>query len=234
MKQLRAGLNVRNKLLVTSVSQDGVPAGVAPDVASAIAARLGAAISYLLYPSPVALAGAADRDEWDIGMLAADPAREDTIAFTAPYARIASCYLVTESRGFTTAADVDQPDVRIAVPGGAAYALWLERNLRHARLISVDDLRAAHALFRRGEADVVAGLRPQLLELPEAPGQRILDEPFTSAAQAVGVPRAKQDAVTALEAIVESLKADGFVAQSIERHGARGLDAVPPSAPATA
>ena len=39
-----------------------------------------------------------------------------------------------------TIAEVDAPGVRIAVAGRSAYGLWLDRNIRHAKLVRADGL----------------------------------------------------------------------------------------------
>ena len=71
----------------------------------------------------------ADGHRWDIGNIGADPARADHIAFTAPYCEIDSTYLVRGDSPIVTLADVDRPGVRIVTKEGAAYTLWLERNI---------------------------------------------------------------------------------------------------------
>ena len=49
---LRAGINMGNFLLVTGRSGNGDPAGVSPDMARAIADRLGVPVHYVPYPRP--------------------------------------------------------------------------------------------------------------------------------------------------------------------------------------
>ena len=93
---LRAAINLSNFLLVTGTAPSGDPAGVAPDMAAAIAEKLGVALSYLTYPSPGALADAAGDGVWDIGLIAAEPARAETIAFTPAYVEIEASYMVPE------------------------------------------------------------------------------------------------------------------------------------------
>ena len=91
---LRAGINLANFLLVTGRSPDGDPEGVAPDMAAEIARRLGVPITYVPFETPAKLADAATDDVWDIGLIGAEPARAETIAFTAAYTEIETTYLV--------------------------------------------------------------------------------------------------------------------------------------------
>ncbi len=56
---LRAGINLSNFLLVSARAADGAPVGVSPDMAKAIADRLGVALRLVPYASPALLADAA-------------------------------------------------------------------------------------------------------------------------------------------------------------------------------
>jgi polar amino acid transport system substrate-binding protein len=221
---LRAGINVRNELLVSSVTQDGVPRGVAPDVAQEAARRLGAGVRWVLYETPAALAGAAGAHAWDIGLLGAEPARASLIAFTPAYAGIPATYLVQGGSALGAVSDVDRPGVRISVPAGTAYDLWLTRNLRHATLIRSQTVTGAYEAFIRDGLDALAGLTARLTrDLAATPGTRLLDGAFTSVQQAIGTPRANTRAVPFLSALVADLVAAGFVADSIARHDVTGL-----------
>ena len=135
---LRAGINLANFLLVTGRSADGRPEGVAPDMAAEIASRLGVAVSYVLYERPSALADEARNDAWDIGLIGAEPARAEHIAFTPAYVEIEATYVVRDDAPFATVEDVDREGVRIAVSSGSAYDLYLSRNLAHAELVRAD------------------------------------------------------------------------------------------------
>ena len=58
---LRAGINLSNFLLVSGKSATGEPEGVAPDMARAIAERLGVEVAYVTFPRPGELADAAGK-----------------------------------------------------------------------------------------------------------------------------------------------------------------------------
>src|SRR5215207_7332554 len=80
---LRAGINLGNFLLVTGRSASGDPEGVSPDMARAVADRLGVPVRYVPYTRPGELADAAGTGAWDIGLIGAEPQRAERIAFTA-------------------------------------------------------------------------------------------------------------------------------------------------------
>jgi polar amino acid transport system substrate-binding protein len=227
---LRAGINMANFLLVTGRSADGDPEGVAPDMAREIAARLGVPVKYVPYKTPGELADAAGTDAWDIGLIGAEPARAEKIAFTAAYVEIEATYLVPAGSPLKAIADVDRPGVRIAVTARSAYDLWLARNIRHAELVRSTSLDGACEQFVRDKLDALAGLRPRLLaDVQKLPGARILDGQFTAVQQAVGTARRNAAGAAFLRDFVEQAKASGFVAGLIDRHKVRGLSVAPPA-----
>jgi len=103
---LRAAINMGNFLLVTGRSPAGDPAGVSPDMAAAIAERLGVPVKYVPYAKPGELADAAGSDAWDIGLIGAEPARAEKIAFTAAYVEIEATYLVPAGSSLRTIDEV--------------------------------------------------------------------------------------------------------------------------------
>ncbi len=228
---LRAGINLANFLLVTGKTASGEPEGVGPDLARAIADRLGVGVACVPYDSPGALADAVDDDVWDIVLIGAEPARAQTIAFTAAYVEIEATYLVPAGSSLGSIADVDRPGIRIAVSGRSAYDLYLSRNLEHAELVRAEGIAASFALFKDEKLDALAGLRPALVTSAEAlPGSRILDGRFTAVQQAVGTRRANAASAAFLREFVEEAKASGLVAGLIARHGVTGRLSVAPPA----
>jgi polar amino acid transport system substrate-binding protein len=226
---LRAGINLANFLLVSGKSPSGEPEGVAPDMARAIAQRLNVPVAYVTFPRPGELADAADQSVWDIGLIAAEPARAKTIAFSPAYAEIEATYLVPAGSPLRTIGEVDRPGVRIAIAARAAYDLWLSRHLRHAELVRAASLDASYDLFVADRLDALAGLRPRLMQdVEKVAGARILDGKFTAVQQAVGTVKANQAGAAFLRDFIEDAKASGLVAGLIERHRIRGLSVAPP------
>jgi len=224
---LRAGINLSNILLVTARGPTGEPVGVAPSMAAALANRLEVPLQLVPYPNPGALADAVESDEYDVGLIGAEPQRAATIAFTQPYVEIQATYLVPSGSPITSQAHVDRDGVRIAVSRRAAYCLWLERNLQAATLVQTAEpgLALSRVLFEREELDVLAGLRPWLLEQSESmPGSLVLDGSFTSVLQAIGVPRTRADggASLFLEHFVGEAKESGLIARLLTEHGVAG------------
>ena len=221
---LRAGINLGNPLLVTGRTPGGDPSGVAPDMAAAVAAALGVAVSYVGFASPTAVADAAGHERWDIALIGAEPQRAERIDFTAAYVEIEATYLVPAGSAITAIDEVDAPGMRIAVTGGAAYCLWLERNLRHATLLTAGSLPAAVEAFERDGLDALAGLRTALeADVARFPGARVLDGRFSAVQQAIGTAKGNEAGLAFLDAFVARATASGLVAALIEKHRAVGL-----------
>jgi polar amino acid transport system substrate-binding protein len=221
---LRAGINMGNMLLVTGRTETGDPAGVAPDMAAEISARLGVPVVYVKYEKPSTLADAAETNAWDIGLIGAEPARAEKIAFTAAYCEIEATYLVPENSPFKTAAEIDQAGVRISVKRGTAYDLWLTRNIKHATVLRSDTADGPINQFVADKLEAMASLRPALLEdVKKVPGTKILPGNFTAVQQAIGTNKSNTAGAAFLSTFVAQAKSSGLVARLIERHQVQGL-----------
>jgi polar amino acid transport system substrate-binding protein len=225
---LRAGINMSNVLLVTGRTESGDPAGVSPDMAAEIARRLGVAVTYIKYEKPSLLADAAGTNAWDIGLIGAEPARAEKIAFTAAYCEIEATYLVPEKSSFKSAAEVDQTGIRISVKRGTAYDLWLERNIKHATVLRSDTADGPLNQFVADKLEAMASLRPALLDdVKKVPGTRILPGNFTAVQQAIGTKKSNTAGAAFLADFVAEAKSSGLVARLIEKHHVSGLSVAP-------
>ena len=221
---LRAGINLANVLLVTGRNATGEPEGVAPDFARAIANSLGVTLTLVPFAKAGLVADAAATGVCDIALIGAEHARAGTVAFTPAYVEIEASYLVPAGSTLASLADVDRAGIRIAVCAGAAYDLWLARNIVHAELVRAPSIPASFQLFKEERLDALAGLRPGLLANVETlQGARILDGCFCSVQQAVGTADTNKAATAFLSAFVEDAKRSGLVARLIERHRVHGL-----------
>ena len=228
---LRAGINLSNFLLVTGKTPQGDPQGVSPDMAHAVAQRLGVGVEFITFATPGELADAAGDDVWDIGNIGAAPERAKTIAFSAAYAEIEATYLVPAGSSIQSVEEVDRQGVRISVYGRSAYGLWLSGNIKHAELVKTDGIDRSFDAFVDQELEALAGLRPRLNEdVERLPGARILAGQFTAVQQAIGTQKDRTVAAAFLHEFVEEAKASGLVAGLIEKYGVVGKLTVAPAA----
>ncbi len=228
---LRAGINMGNFLLVTGRTPEGDPDGCSPDMARAIAARLGVSLKLVPFKTPGELGDAVGGNVWDIGLIGAEPQRAEKIAFTAAYVEIEATYLVPAGSPIQSVSDVDKPGVRVITSARSAYGLWLENNIKHASLILAEGLDGSFNRFVEEKLDALSGLRPRLIEdVKKLPGARILDGQFAAVQQAVGTAKANTAGAAFLREFVEEAKASNFVKSLIEKHGTVGRLAVAPAA----
>lgn len=221
--KLHVGVNMGNFLLVTGESPNGDPDGVSPDMAKGLAEKLGVEAVLHPYPMPGDVADAAERNEWDIALIAIEPKRAEVIAFCDAYVEIVATYLVPAGSPLKTIEDVDKPGVRIAVSERAAYDLYLTRTLKHATLHRAQGLPGAVKLFVDEGLDALAGLVPGLIKnVEEIPGSSLIEGRFTTIRQAIGT----RHGCPALHAFVEEYIADakqsGRVQELINKHGVTG------------
>jgi polar amino acid transport system substrate-binding protein len=217
--ELRAAINLGNFLLVMGRADNGDPIGVAPDMARAVADRLGVPVRYVTFEKPSKLADAVTDGVWDIGLIGAEPQRAEYIAFTRAYVEIEATYLVPGSSDLLKPEEVDAKGRRIAVTERTAYGLWLDRNVKNATLVHAADFDSTFQAFVEQKLDALAGLRSRLVQdVERLPGARILDGRFTAVQQAIGTPIANRRAIGFLQGFVEDAIASGLVAELIARH----------------
>jgi polar amino acid transport system substrate-binding protein len=227
---LRAAINLGNPVLAHRDEVTGELAGVSVDLAREFARQLGVAAELIAFERAAASVEAVRAERADIGFFAIDPARGDGLLFTAPYVLIEGSYLVPASSGLTDNAQVDSPERRISVGSGSAYDLFLTREIRLAGIVRCQGAPTALAALRDGAVDVAAGIRQVLeAEAGRAPGVRVLPGRFMVIQQAMGIPAGGgRQAQEQLAAFVEQMKASGFVAEALRRHGVEGAVVAPP------
>ncbi|CAE7769823.1 MRTO4 [Symbiodinium necroappetens] len=216
--KLRVALNMRNELLVSGKSASGEPEGLAPSMGAAFAEKLGVPVEFVPYESADKLADDAKEDKWDVAMIGADPARAEFIEFTAPYCQIEATYAVPTTSGLRTCAEVDKAGVRIAGCEGAAYVLWLERNLKNATLEKIKGHDATYEQFKETAMEAVAGLRPKLKkDGAKRPGTRLLPGKFMAVEQAAATKKGREQGFKLLSEFIEEAKKSGKVKELMKK-----------------
>jgi polar amino acid transport system substrate-binding protein len=227
---LRVGINRGNFLLVTAGSSATEPRGVAPDLARELGRRLGVPVAFVTFDTAGKLGDAVRTGVWDVAFLGAEPQRAADIAFSAAYLEIPATYLVPAGSPIRSVAGVDREGVRIAVAEQSAYGLFLQRSVKHARLVHAKGLDASFDVFVAEKLEALAGLRPKLLtDVQKLPGARVLEGQFTAVQQAIGTPKSRDAAAKYLRAFVEEIKASGLVAEAISRNAVEGVSVAPPA-----
>ena len=221
---LRASLNMGNPVLAHSRISTDRPAGVSIDLARQLGRELGVEVHLLEFETAARSVEALAGGDADIGFMAIDPQRANSIQFTAAYVQIEGAYLVRQDSPLTTNQQVDQPGTTIVVGAGSAYALYLARALKHATMVQVPTSEVVVDAMLEGGQPVAAGVRQQLeADAKRVGGVRVLGKSFMVINQAMAMPRERSPQAHAyLADFVERMKREGFVAGGLQRHGIEG------------
>ena len=229
---LRASINVGNPILA-NLDANGQPFGVSIDLARGFAQLLGVGIELVVFDAAGKSVEAVTQEQADFGFFAVDPVRGAGIAFTAPYVLIEGAYLVREDSPITDNAEVDRAGNRVVVGKGSAYDLHLSREIQHAEILRAPTSPAVVDTFIAQGAEVAAGVKQQLqADARRLPGLRLLPGRFMVIQQAMGLPKGRGAAAAQLlHKYVEDMKASGFVADALLRHGIQGASVAPAAQP---
>jgi len=226
---LRAAINLGNPILAGIDPSSGAARGVSVDLARELGRRLGVDVELMTVDTAGKSVDAVAHERADLGFFAIDPLRAADIAFTAPYVLIEGCYLVRDGSPLSSNGDVDRPGRVVVVGQGSAYDLHLSRELKHASIVRAPTSPAVVDTFVAQGANVAAGVKQQLeADAARIGGLRLLGERFMVIRQAMGLAKTRgHDAAEYLEGFVEDMKASGFVAAALARHGIRGASVAP-------
>ncbi|HEY1397918.1 ABC transporter substrate-binding protein [Roseateles sp.] len=226
--KLRAAINLGNPILA-SRGADGELRGVSVDLAREAARRLGVSIELVAFNAAGKVVEAIKDRQVDLAFVAIDPLRGADTDYTAPYVIIEGAYLVRNDAPQRRNEDVDRTGTRIVVGRGSAYDLYLTREIKSATLVRAPTSPAVTDMFIADQLDVAAGVRQQLeADARRVGGVRLLPGRFMVIEQAMGVPKGRVAARRWLSAFVEEMKASGFVAEALRRHGIEGAFVAPP------
>ncbi|MBD8529278.1 MULTISPECIES: transporter substrate-binding domain-containing protein [unclassified Massilia] len=225
---LRASINLGNPILACR-NAEGHAAGVSVDMATEFATCLGAELELVVVDAAGKSVDVVVAENADIGFFAIDPLRGEHIAFTDAYVLIEGCYLVKQDSPLRSNDEVDAAANRVVVGKGSAYDLYLTRTLQHAQILRSPTSPTVVDTFIETGAEVAAGVKQQLeADARRLGGLRLLGERFMVIRQAMGTPKSRgPEAAAFLAAFVEEMKASGFVAAALQRHGIEGASVAP-------
>ena len=216
---LRVGLNMSNFLLVSCEDKLGFPEGVSPDVGKKIAEELNVACKLVKFGRPGLLADAVNDDLWDIGNIAHEKERSKTIDFSDPYVNIDANFIYKNKDNFKSNEEINSPGIKIAVAERSAYDLWLTDNFKNVEIIRASSIEESHDLFRNNKVDVLAGLKPKLIdELAINNDFKIITNPFTYIKQSVGVKKGNPEILEFLNGFISKLIREGYIKELLKKH----------------
>ena len=227
---LRAAINFGNPILATRNAAGGQASGVSVDLARELGRRLGVPVELVPFDSAGRTVEAGKRGAWDIAFFAIDPLRGGDYDYSAAYVVIEGAYMVRIDSPIRANAEVDRPGIRVAAARGSAYDLYLSRELKQAKIVHAPTSQEVTDLFLKQNLDVAAGVKQQMeADAKRVPGVRLLEGRFMVINQAMGMPKGRPAGLAYLRAFVEEMKASGFVAAALERHGIQGAAVAAPA-----
>jgi ABC-type amino acid transport substrate-binding protein len=228
---LRTAINFGNVVLAHRGPTLAESSGVSVEIARELARRLDVPLELIAFEGAGDVVKVAKDDVFDVAFMAIDPKRAADLGFTAPYVLIEGGYMVRIASPLKDAGEVDRPGTRMTVGNASAYDLYLTRTLQHAEITRAPTSAEAIDLFLREGFDVAAGVKAALAAyVATHEGVRLLDGRFMVIEQAM-VTTHGAEAVRYISALIEELKASGFVQRGLTESGQADAIVAPPSAP---
>ena len=225
---LRVGINMSNFLLINGKDSDGLPDGVSPDIGKRLARELKVECKLIQFKKPGLLADAVDENMWDVGNIACEKERSKTIDFTNPYVNIDANFMFRKKDNLKTNGDINLPGIKIAVLERSAYDLWLTENFKNVELIRVNTIEESHQLFRDDKVNVLAGLKPKLIEEIKTNNDfQIINSPFTYIKQSIGIKKGNPEILYFLNKFITNLIKEGYVENLLKKHNVQNKLSIP-------
>ena len=203
----------------------GEPRGVGIEIARALASRMGVALKPAEYASPPKVVEALTAGAADVALIGIDPVRGRDVDFSPPLLAADFTYLVPDNSAARTIADADRPGARIALVRHHAMDTALRGKLGAATPVYADTPDAAFEMFRAGETDVLAGIRPGLLMYAGMiAGTRVLDDRYGRNVIALAVKKGEAARLDYVSEVAVAARADGTVTRAIATAGLKGVE----------
>jgi len=197
------------------------------DIARALGAQIGVEVLPVGYPTIPEMLTCVTSGACDMGFMGPDQSRSG-VDFSPPILQLDYTFLIPAGSSIQGIADVDRPDVRIAVVRDHASTLTLSRIFKHAQLVYAATPDPTFELLRTGQADAFASIRAVLLAYSsKLPGSRVLDDRYGANLLGMVVSKGQDARLAYISEFIEQAKSSGLVQQAIERSGLPGHQVAP-------
>jgi polar amino acid transport system substrate-binding protein len=143
-------------------------------------------------------------------------------------------FLVLDDSPMKSVAEIDRAGQKIAGTVNDSITLCMKRILKYATLVELENNpgELSKALTARA-IDALGANRQRLTTLSKAtPGTRLLPDDLFNVPQNIVVPKGRPAALAAVNALLDEVRASGFLQSAIERGGAIGVSVAPVGAKA--
>ena len=231
---LRAAYIVANLAQARLDPNTGAITGVVADIARELGRRAGVPVTITPLPTASAVLQAVRSNDADIGFVAPNPERTGVVLYTQIYMLVQQSALVRADSPLQSVRDLDQPGNVIGINTDDSVGVWLQQRLTAASVHATPDytLHQAVQWLQEGSIVAFAGGRQRLdAGTRDISGLRMLADNFYGVPQSIAVPLERGDRLSLLNATLEELRANGFLADSVARSNVDGLTVAPAETP---
>lgn len=228
--QLRAAYIVANLAQARRDPATGVVSGVVADLTRELGRRAGVPTAIAPLATAADVLEAVRSGSADIGFVAPNPQRTGTVLYSQTYMLVQQSALVRTDSKVQSVQDLDHATQAVGVNTDDSVGVWLHERLGAARIRATPDytLREAVQWLTDGTVIAFAGNRQRLAaNTRDATGLRLLRDNFYGVPQAIAVPLGQSDRLKWINAALDDMRANGFLADSVLHSGVDGLDVAP-------
>jgi polar amino acid transport system substrate-binding protein len=207
----------------------GEPKSAWVEMARSLAGRIGVQLVLLEHPTPLKDIECLKAGLCDVIFLPLDDRAANIGDFSSPYMQFEYTLMVPAGSPIRHFADADRAGTKIAAVRNHASTNTLMPLLKHAELVYAETPDPTFSLLREGRADVMASVRPTLLDYSaQLPGSRVLEDHYGANLNRIVILKGNAARLAYINEFVEQAKASGLVQKAIDRAGPRGLTVAPP------
>ena len=221
--KLRVGLYPGSPTSLIGDPASGNARGLGFELGAELARRLGVPFEPVVFAKNADVLAAVKSGQVDVSFTNQTAERLQDMDFSPILLDVEKGYLVPAASPITMQADVDQPGTRIGVSQGSSTERELAGEFKHAVMLRTTTLKSAIAMLASGQLEAFATNKAILFEMSDdLPGARVLEGHWGMEHFAIALPKGRQQATPWLERFVADMKAQGRVAQEVQRVGLRG------------
>ena len=221
--KLRVGLYPGSPTSLVGDPATGTGKGLGFELGAELAQRLDVRFEPVVFPKNADVLAAVKLGQVDVAFTNETPERMQDMDFSPTLLEVEKGYLVPATSALATQADVDRPGTRIGVSQGSSTERELAGEFKHALMLRTPTLKSAIAMLASGQLEAFATNKAILFEMSDdLPGSRVLDGHWGLEHFAIALPKVRAQAAPYLQRFVADMKAQGRVAQAVQRAGLRG------------
>jgi polar amino acid transport system substrate-binding protein len=221
---LRVGVYPGSPTSWVKDAKTGESVGIALELGKEMAKRLGVRVQVIEFDRVAQVLDALKEGKVDFTFTNATAVRAKDMDFTSPMVRLELGYLVTSDSPLKSVNDIDQAGKRIGVSQGSSSQGVLTQLYQHAKIVPANSLTHAQAMLYAKQIDAFATNKGILFEMSDALlGSRVLEGRWGLENLAIAIPKGRDVARPYVQSFANSLEANGFLSQAIQRSGLRGI-----------